>query len=138
MNTVPIKMTKKRKLILDELRSVKSHPTADEVFSMVRKHMPRISLGTVYRNLELLASHGLVLKLESGSGPKRFDGHVGNHYHVRCSICGKVQDLTEADWPELEERARGLTDFQITGHVVEFSGLCPDCSGEGNHGRFET
>ncbi len=130
---IQLKMTPKRQLILDELRKVKSHPTADEVFHMVRRYMPKISLGTVYRNLEFLASHGLVLKLESGSGPKRFDARVGNHYHVRCSICGKVQDLTETDWPDLEKRARGLSDFEITGHSVEFLGVCPDCR-EGNNG----
>lgn len=121
-----MRLTNQRKIILQELRSVKTHPTADEVYNLVRKKMPRISLGTVYRNLEVLSTLDLVLKLENAAGQRRFDGDVSPHHHIRCDVCGKVGDIFNA--PDISEVEKGLdTDFQITGHILEFSGICPEC-----------
>ena len=121
-----MRLTNQRKVILEELRAVTSHPTADEVYGMVRKRMPRISLGTVYRNLEVLSALGLVRKLENAAGQKRFDGDVSPHHHVRCEICGKVGDIFDTlDIVGIDQGLR--TDFQITGHTLEFTGVCPDC-----------
>jgi len=85
-----MRLTNQRRIILEELKSVTTHPTADEIYGMVRQKMPRISLGTVYRNLEVLSSLGLVRKLENAAGQKRFDGDVSPHHHIRCEVCGKV------------------------------------------------
>lgn len=121
-----MRLTNQRKIILQELRSVKTHPTADEIYNLVRKKMPRISLGTVYRNLEVLSTLGLVLKLENAAGQRRFDGDVSPHHHIRCNVCGKVGDIFNA--PNISGVEKGLdTDFQITGHTLEFSGICPEC-----------
>jgi Fur family ferric uptake transcriptional regulator len=93
---------------------------------MVRQKMPRISLGTVYRNLEVLSSLGLVRKLENAAGQKRFDGDVSPHHHIRCEICGKVGDIFDApDISGIEQTVS--TDFSITGVSLEFSGVCPQC-----------
>ena len=69
-----LRMTRQRRVILEELRKVKTHPSADEIYEIVRKRLPRISLGTVYRNLEILSESGDIQKLEPGCSLKRFDG----------------------------------------------------------------
>ena len=121
-----MRLTNQRRIIMEQLRSVTSHPTADEIYGMVREKMPRISLGTVYRNLEVLSSLGLVRKLENAAGQKRFDGDMTPHHHIRCEICGKVGDIFDA--PDISGIEQKLgTDFQITGYTLEFTGICPDC-----------
>lgn len=121
-----MRLTNQRRMILEELKSVITHPTADEIYGMVRQKLPRISLGTVYRNLEVLSSLGLVRKLENAAGQKRFDGDVSPHHHIRCDTCGKVGDIFDA--PDISGIEQGVsTDFQITGLSLEFSGICPQC-----------
>lgn len=122
-----MRMTKQRQIILEELRKVTSHPTADEVYQMVRKRMPKISLGTVYRNLEILSSLGNVQKISVGGTQKRFDGDISLHSHIRCNECGRVADLDLKLESAIESKANKLTDFSILGHRLEFIGLCPDC-----------
>lgn len=123
-----IRMTKQRQVILEELCKVTSHPTADEMYQVIRKRLPKISLGTVYRNLEILSDLGMVLKLDVGGTQKRFDGNVNPHHHVRCSGCGCVADLM--DMPvdnSLNSLAQSMTDFTIERHSLEFIGTCPSC-----------
>ncbi|MBW2172694.1 MAG: transcriptional repressor, partial [Deltaproteobacteria bacterium] len=86
-------MTPQRKVILEELRMADSHLTADDVYKMVRARLPRISLGTVYRNLEILSRLGMIHKLELGGMQKRFDGKTQDHYHLRCLRCGRIDDV---------------------------------------------
>ena len=85
--------TSQRRIIMEELVKLKTHPTANEIYERVRRRIPRISLGTVYRNLEMLSESGLIRKLETAGTRKRFDGTVSNHYHVRCIKCGRMDDL---------------------------------------------
>ncbi|MBI4833175.1 MAG: transcriptional repressor [Candidatus Lindowbacteria bacterium] len=122
-------MTRQRKTILDELRKVDSHPSADEVYEMVRRRLPHISLGTVYRNLEILSESGEIQKLELAGSQMRFDGNAQDHYHVRCVRCGRVGDIAAAPARSLEEAFRRMTDYDIVGHRLEFMGLCPGCMG---------
>lgn len=128
----PIRMTKQRQVILEELCKVTSHPTADEMYQMIRKRLPKISLGTVYRNLEILSELGMVLKLDVGGTQKRFDGNVENHYHARCSKCGCVSDIHMPPSTEVEELAQKCTSFKIQRHSLEFGGVCPDCQDAGS------
>lgn len=122
-----LRITKQRQLILDELCKLTSHPTADELYYLLRKKMPRISLGTVYRNLEILSDQGLIQKLDIGGTQKRFDGNATNHYHVRCVKCSRIDDLDIPVHKNFENDATKVTDFQILRHRLEFSGICPDC-----------
>jgi Fur family ferric uptake transcriptional regulator len=122
-----IRLTTQRQIILEELAKVKTHPTANELYDMVRKRLPRIGLGTVYRNLELMAENGMILKLEVGGTQKRFDATTDDHYHIRCSGCGKVDDVDIPVDNELTAAASNATSYSIMGHHVEFTGLCPDC-----------
>ncbi|MGC8657637.1 MAG: Fur family transcriptional regulator [Desulfomonilaceae bacterium] len=119
--------TKQRQIIIEELRSVTSHPTADQLYEMVRKRLPKISLSTVYRNLESLSEQGLILKMDVAGTQKRFDATVENHYHIRCNRCGRVDDVHMETIPEIEEIAKIRSNYKLVTHAVEFTGICPDC-----------
>ena len=122
------RMTRQRQVIIEELRNVSSHPTADEVYRRVRMRLPRISLGTVYRNLETLSKSGIVQKLELGGAQKRFDVHCDDHYHLLCANCGRLEDIEHKPIPDIEDMFRNASGYQITGHQLILIGLCPDCS----------
>ena len=123
-------MTQQRKVILEELRKVDSHPSADEIYEIVRHRLPRISLGTVYRNLEVLSELGEIQKLGLSGSLKRFDWDTTKHYHIRCVRCNRVADAPIAPLNQLENELYGATVFEIIGHNLEFTGLCPRCSDE--------
>lgn len=119
--------TPQRKIILEELSALKTHPTAAELFGIVRRRLPRISLGTVYRNLEVLHEDGRILKLESAGAEARFDATTSNHHHIRCTECGAVRDV-EADLQENPlERIADACGFRVVSCDVRFYGVCPDC-----------
>jgi len=120
--------TIQRKVILEEIRMMDTHPTADEIFERVRKRLPRISLGTVYRNLDVLSRLGMIRKLEVGGTQRRFDGNVTPHYHIRCLGCGKVEDLDLEPMKAIERSLGDRISYRILGHHLEVVGLCPQCS----------
>ncbi len=119
------RLTRQRKVILEALRSVKTHPTADEVYDMVRQELPKISLGTVYRNLEVLSEMGFIQKLEMAGLQKRFDGNPEPHYHIRCLNCGCVRDVDVE--MNLDMMEKNMSGFLVHGYRLEFFGICPDC-----------
>jgi len=123
----PTRMTARRRVLLDELRRSRAHPTADEVYRRVRRRLPTISLGTVYRNLELLAATGAAQVLPSGEGPRRYDGDARPHVHIRCQSCGRVADVAGeplVDWHAVAPPA----GFSIFGYRLELIGVCPRCA----------
>jgi Fur family ferric uptake transcriptional regulator len=122
-----MRLTSQRQVILEELKKVTSHPTANEVYDMVRKRLPRIGLGTVYRNLDLLAEKGIIKKLEVGGEQKRFDGDTSPHYHIRCLRCNRVEDIFIERNMELEKNAASCCNYKILDHHVQFSGICSKC-----------
>lgn len=123
------RMTRQRRIILEELRRTDTHPTAEELYEIVRRRIPRISLGTVYRNLEVLSDTGMVLKLELGGGRRRFDGNVQTeHYHARCLRCNRVSDVAGEAVHEISYRVDDLDGFLVTGHQLTFMGVCAACA----------
>ena len=128
MDEKKTRMTKQRQVILEELRSVNNHPAADEIYERVRKRLPRISLGTVYRNLDVLCEMGEIQRLELSGPTKRYDGVPQKHYHIRCINCDRVDDAPIAPLNTLEDDLYETTVFEIIGHNLEFTGLCPRCS----------
>ena len=121
-------MTRQRRVLLEEICKPGRHLTADMVYDLVRPKLPKISLATVYRNLETLVEQGLVRKLTMGGGQKHYDGGVHLHYHVRCVRCGKVSDVDAEPFGDLDEKAlQGCTGFEIIAHELEFEGICDDC-----------
>ena len=122
-----LRMTHQRELILEELGNCHNHPTADALYERIKKKLPRISLATVYRNLEILSEAGMIRKLEISGRQKRFDKEIEQHDHVFCVQCRRVDDI-KFDQNRLvsleEEQSRG---YKISGCRVEFYGLCPQC-----------
>lgn len=103
------------------------HPTAEWVYRQARRHMPRISVGTVYRNLKELSSEGYVQELHAAGQSARFDANTGQHYHVRCVVCGRIADLPISVDHHVEEEAGRAINYRILGHQVEVLGVCPAC-----------
>jgi len=123
-----IRLTRQRKVILEELKKMKSHPTADELYEVVRNRLPRISLGTVYRNLEFLSQRGMIKKIEVMGKRMRFDGETKEHAHVRCAVCGRIIDLTDIrNLGALTREISRKTGFEVFSNEAEFLGICPDC-----------
>lgn len=124
------RMTRQRRLILETLRSLHTHPTAEELHEAVRQQMPRISLGTVYRNLDVLCRSGLVLKLESAGQQAHFDGDVGRHYHICCTVCGKIEDVYPTEVSGISDPRIEHSSFRVMGWTLMFDGICPECAEE--------
>jgi Fe2+ or Zn2+ uptake regulation protein len=120
------RQTLQRRVIRETVRSSRIHPTAEHVYDQVRRRLPRISLGTVYRNLQLLVSEG-ELQVWSRGGRARFDGDLSDHDHFVCEACGLLLDLERpatALSTEKRLRARG---HEVNDRVLDFIGLCRDC-----------
>lgn len=123
-----VRLTMQRQILLEELKRAKNyHPTACELYELMRKRLPRVGLGTVYRNLEKLAESGAIVKLEVGGSQKRFDADTEPHYHIRCAHCNKVENIDVDVVQNIVEAAAKKTNYNIIGHHIEFSGECPDC-----------
>jgi Fur family ferric uptake transcriptional regulator len=122
-----MRLTTQRQIIFEELEKVNSHPTANDVYDMVRKRLPHIGLGTIYRNLELMAENGMIQKLELGGSQKRFDAVTMPHYHIHCAACGRIDDVHISPPPLLNTLATEASGYQITGHSIEFTGYCRNC-----------
>lgn len=131
-NIGKLRNTAQRSIILNVLKGMKTHPTADELYEKVRNEMPRISLGTVYRNLMMLAELGVVRKLETAGKQMRFDGDLSPHVHIRCRRCGRVDDIW-ADPISIPEHMKTIDfrGYQVTGYALEYEGVCPDCAKKG-------
>ena len=121
-------MPQQRKTILEVLKKTDTHPTADEIYDRVKQKLPRISLGTVYRNLEVLSELGEIQILELSGSLKRFDWDPNKHYHIRCTRCDRVENAPLAPMNQLENKLYQATVFEIVGHNLEFIGLCPECT----------
>ena len=122
-----MRMTNQREIILKELQDSRQHLTADELYERVKKSMPRISLATVYRNLETLSEAGIIGKLEISGRQKRFDYDVTPHDHIYCLQCHRVDNI-EFDRDLVDHASVSSTKgYRITGYRVEFVGICSTC-----------
>ncbi len=126
-----MRRSRQREAVLRVLMSTTSHPTAEWVYQEVKKEVPGVSLGTVYRNLRQLKERGLILELEQPGQYRRFDGNAANHYHFSCSRCGRVFDVDEPLVKGIDRRVEERTGFKVWHHRLEFRGLCGDCQSEG-------
>lgn len=130
-----MRMTTQRTVILEYLRSVKSHPSAGTIYGAVKERLPGISPATVYRTLAWLRDRGEVLELTYGVQSSRYDGDVSSHAHLTCGNCERVIDIRMAP-PAID----GLRVRKETGAVVhearlEMKGLCGDCAADSQGGR---
>ncbi len=114
-----------QKIILEELRKTKSHPTAEELHGLVRLVNPNIGLATVYRNLDKLSSAGIINKIDGDV--KRYDGNMMKHYHLRCPNCHKVEDFSIGDLEETFNKFLNKTKKNDLGINIEFIKQCKKC-----------
>jgi Fur family transcriptional regulator, peroxide stress response regulator len=119
--------TQQREAIIRILMNTRGHPTADDIYDKVRKEIPTISKGTVYRNLKILQQTGKVRELNIDGTRSRFEAAIGHHYHFRCDSCGILLDLDVPINTELDREITEKTGLRITRHQLEFCGLCHDC-----------
>ena len=122
----PRRSTRQRRLIREAVRSTDSHPTAEWVYEAVRRSLPRISLGTVYRNLQVLVAEGELRSWTRG-GRTRYDADLSAHDHFSCRECGLLLDLERPPRAFAEERRLRARGHEIEEHVLEFVGICRDC-----------
>lgn len=123
------RFTRQREAVFTFLRSVHTHPTAEEVFQAVRTEIPNISLATVYKSLEALVDSHLALKLSFGDGPSRYDCRTDRHYHIHCTKTGQVRDLPlnpdasllDKLSPDLRTQLQAI-GFQVTDYRLELLG----------------
>lgn len=123
------RQTRQCALVLEELKKCDSHPTADALHRRVRKHLPKISLATVYRNLEKLVKMGLVRQLDicgCGCGCRQYDAHMEEHHHVRCVRCGHAEDIIlPAELSQQLAAVASKVNFSTQG--IDISGICSKC-----------
>lgn len=122
-----LKKSKQRDMIKAFLMERKDHPTADIIYMNVRQQNPNISLGTVYRNLTLLADIGEIQRLRVGDGVDHFDADTSPHYHFVCTECGSVIDLEMENIDSINTIAGANFNGKIAGHVTYFYGNCGNC-----------
>ncbi|MBA4371772.1 MAG: transcriptional repressor [Thermodesulfovibrio sp.] len=119
------KMTPQRMAILEYLDGNRQHPSAEEIYRSVSVRFPTMSFATVYNTLEMLVSKGKVMELTIDVGKKRFDPDTTPHHHLICRSCRSIADIFE-DF-SIEVAKGSNADFDITGHHIEFYGICPSC-----------
>lgn len=122
-----LKYSRQREAIYDFLKLRKDHPTAETVYDNIRQTCPNISLGTVYRNLQLLESLGMLQKINVGDGVEHFDADVSDHYHFYCNRCKAVIDMKMDTLGQINDIASRNFDGTIDSHSLIFSGTCGRC-----------
>ena len=121
--------TRQRALVSDAVRELKNHPSADEIYAAVREKDDKISRGTVYRNLNILAREGEVNHVKVPSAD-RYDFRLDLHYHMFCVKCGAVSDAPIEYNAEYDLKAAEATGFEVSRHRLIFEGVCKKCLSE--------
>lgn len=122
-----LKYSRQRESIKASLMNRHDHPTADALYASIREDFPNISLGTVYRNLNLLVETGEIKKLTCGDGADHFDGNIKQHYHFVCTECNQIFDMDLGTFDGLDQEAQKHAPGIIDDHYVLFYGRCKDC-----------
>ena len=121
-----MKYSWQRQIILETIQEHKEHLSAQQIYGYARERCPHISLGTVYRNLNLLAGLGQIRRVPIPGQPDHFDSTLEQHAHFRCTQCGAVFDLSVAsDFDPCT--AADPCGCRLTGYELVFSGVCAEC-----------
>jgi Fur family transcriptional regulator, ferric uptake regulator len=120
--------TNQRSIILEELRKVTTHPTASDIYEMVKKVLPRVGLATVYRNLDFLEKKGEIIRLKFNFQKSRYDGNIEGHAHLVCKCCGKVTDIFDVADIKIKSEQLRNSGFKPTLEFIEIPGLCKKCN----------
>jgi Fe2+ or Zn2+ uptake regulation protein len=119
--------TEQRAAVFDFLSGAEHHPTAEEVYLAIKKRLPKVSLATVYKNLEALIAAGVASKLNYGDGSARYDIRTDHHHHLRCLSCGRMWDLEASENSAWLTSLKSRPGFQVSDYRLELLGHCRDC-----------
>lgn len=125
-----MKYSRQRELIYNAVVDNPIHPTAEEVYGMLKKDNPNLSLGTVYRNLQFLSEKGDINRLSFRDKPDRFDGNTEHHYHGVCVQCEKLVDIFVDYFKDIDNTVQSNSGLKILSHNITFSVICPKCAGK--------
>lgn len=122
-----MKYSKQRQQILEFVKSVDTHPTAEVVYSNLRSKISNLSLGTVYRNLDVLSKLGKLRRIEIANDKDRFDGNLSSHCHALCFNCGKVFDINVESLSKVNMDVEKILQCKILSDDIVFNILCSNC-----------
>lgn len=120
-------LTSQRRAVLEALKEARGHPSAEDIYLVVKKKNPRVALGTVYQALSVLEEIGVVGSKHWSESPTRYDLNVEPHLDIRCARCGEVSEIPGVELGELEEHIRNNTPYEVTRTTMVIEGLCPTC-----------
>ena len=120
-------LTSQRKAVLEALGESRGHPSAEDVYLIVKQKNPRVALGTVYQALGVLEKIGVIEAKHWSESPTRYDLNVGPHVDIRCLRCGEVSEVPGVRFEDLEDTIRDATPYEVTRATVVVEGLCPAC-----------
>lgn len=122
------KNSKQREIVLQILKESYSHPSADEIFIEAREKDSNISLGTIYRNLEILCEDQIIEKIPTSTGVIRYDFKKAKHSHAICEKCGKITDfICNVDITKFQKEIKKQVDFDLCQDEIRIIGLCKNC-----------
>jgi len=123
-------LTSQRRAVLEALKDFRGHPSAEELYLVVKKRNPRVALGTVYQALSVLEEIGLIEAKHWSESPVRYDLNTEPHYDIRCTGCGEVAEIPGVEFEDFAARIRENTPYEVTGACLVIEGLCPHCQAE--------
>jgi len=120
-------LTSQRRAVLEALKDFKGHPSAEEVYLVVKKKNPRVALGTVYQALSVLEEIGLIEAKHWSESPVRYDLNTEPHHDIRCTRCGEVTEIPGVEFEDFAARIRENTPYEVTNASLVIEGVCPSC-----------
>lgn len=123
-----IKYSRQREMILNHVKNFPVHPTADEVYTALKKDNPELSLGTVYRNLNLLCELGMLKKIHIDNAKERYDVRTDRHSHLLCTVCNRVFDITDEALDGIEKRISEKYGYIVEDVSLNVKGKCAECA----------
>ena len=121
------KVTPQRLAVYDMLSHTTEHSTAEMIYQKVKEQYPTMSFATVYKSVEIFSKLGVIQVLNTGEDSFRYDAKTSEHPHIKCTKCGRVNDVSHLDARAVESLVENETGFKVNGHQFYFYGICPDC-----------
>lgn len=120
-------LTSQRRAVLDALEDSEGHPSAEDVYLLVKRRNPRVALGTVYQALSVLEEVGVIESKHWSDSPTRYDLNTEPHTDIRCTRCGAVDEVPGVEYGELDSAVRANTPYRVTNVSLVVEGICPAC-----------
>lgn len=123
-------LTSQRRAVLEALKDYKGHPSAEEVYLLVKKRNPKVALGTVYQALSVLEEIGLIEAKRWSESPVRYDLNTEPHYDIRCTKCGEVAEISNMKFADFVTHIQENTPYEVTNAALVIEGVCPLCQAQ--------